>query len=270
MIRPVGRDLQVKPKRVTSPETKEKIRQALKGRGKGRKLSLETRIKMSLANKGKRPNHTGTLGMKFSEETREKMRNSNNKAWFKKGQVSLRKGKKFGPMSPEQKQRWSKMFKGRVLTEEWKQKIGRANSIALKGNKLSLETRQKLSEAHKNNLKSHEYYQKIGSLSAIKQSHQNGYTSIEKYVYEQLEKGGIAYEKQVLINDKFTVDAFIPSLNLAIEVDGDYWHSLPQHQLRDKAKNGYLAKLGLKILRIKESEVKKGINVIELIGGYGV
>ena len=81
-------------------------------------------------------------------------------------------------------------------------------------------------------------------------------TSIEKKVYDYLLLKGILFERQKLIGDKFLVDAYIPSLNLVIEADGDYWHSLDKVIKRDRAKNAYLTKCGFKLLRLTETEIR--------------
>jgi len=82
-------------------------------------------------------------------------------------------------------------------------------------------------------------------------------TSIEKKVYEELKKGGFLFETQKVIGGKFIVDAYIPALNLIIEVDGSYWHSLDKVKNKDKAENAYLAKCGYKVLRIPEDRVSE-------------
>ena len=83
-------------------------------------------------------------------------------------------------------------------------------------------------------------------------------TSIEKKVYDYLLLNGILFERQKLINGKFIVDAYIPSLNLVIEADGKYWHDMDRVQKKDKAENAYLTKCGFKLLRLKEKEINSG------------
>lgn len=83
-------------------------------------------------------------------------------------------------------------------------------------------------------------------------------TSIEVKVYKELKAKGFLFEKQKIINGKFIVDAYIPSLNLVIEADGVYWHSLPKVIARDKAKNAYLTKCGYNLLRLTETEINSG------------
>lgn len=83
-----------------------------------------------------------------------------------------------------------------------------------------------------------------------------------------LEEIGLAYRPQHLINGKFCVDAFVPSLNLVIQFDGDYWHGNPQKftalnstQERavryDRAHDAYMARCGYSVMRIWESDFKK-------------
>lgn len=98
-----------------------------------------------------------------------------------------------------------------------------------------------------------------GLKGLLKQQTMKEPTSIEKKVYEELKVRGILFEKQRLINGKFLVDAYIPSLNLVIEADGDYWHSLDRVKKRDKAKNAYLTKCGYNLLRLTETEINNGL-----------
>jgi len=90
-----------------------------------------------------------------------------------------------------------------------------------------------------------------GNLGVISQS--QGETSIEKKLYQELKDRGLLFEKQKLINGKFLVDAYVPSLNLIVEADGNYWHSLDR-----VAENAYLSACGFNLLRLSESEINDG------------
>ena len=96
-----------------------------------------------------------------------------------------------------------------------------------------------------------------------------GFTGIEMKLYSELENRGIFFEKQKLVNSRFIVDAFVPSLNLVIEADGDYWHSLDKVIKRDKAKNAYLLKCGFNLLRLSESEINTNL-FKEKLYSYGI
>jgi len=93
-------------------------------------------------------------------------------------------------------------------------------------------------------------------------------TSIERKVAEWLGDNNIYYRTQYRV-DHFSVDFFIPSVNLVIQTDGCYWHFNPcdcnvgkmpsgkqQTQLlRDQACNGVLLSRGLKVLRLWECNI---------------
>ena len=106
---------------------------------------------------------------------------------------------------------------------------------------------------------------KIGLKGLLVQQTSSTPTSIERKVYEELQKRGLLFEKQKLINGKFLVDAYIPSLNLVIEVDGNYWHSLERVVKKDRAENAYLTKCGFNLLRLSETEVNSGKFIERLV-----
>jgi len=128
-------------KAITSNETKEKISQS----NKGKKLSQETRTKLSKAKMGQ---PSWNKGLKYSQERLDSVR-------------SHRK-----PVSEETKLKMSISAKNKKLSLEHKQKI----SNSLKGNKRALglvhneETKKKVSETHKNRKQDSEHIKKrIGS-----------------------------------------------------------------------------------------------------------
>ena len=101
-------------------------------------------------------------------------------------------------------------------------------------------------------------FKEIGLKGLLKQQNMKEPTSIEKTIYDYLLLKGILFEKQRLINGKFIVDAYIPSLNLVIEADGKYWHTLDRVIKKDKAENAYLTKCGFDLLRLSEDEIRSG------------
>ena len=122
----------------------------------------------------------------------------------------------------------------------------------------SVETRVKISESNKNKELSTsklKQLRKNGLRGLLKQQSSKEPTSIEKKVYDYLVLKGIIFEKQKLINGKFIVDAYIPSLNLVIEADGSYWHGLDRVVKKDRAENAYLKKCGFNMIRLTEEEI---------------
>jgi len=91
-------------------------------------------------------------------------------------------------------------------------------------------------------------------------------TTIELKVKDQLGKWGIYFFHPFNLGDRFQCDFYIPSLNLIIECDGDYWHSREDMKRRDKAKDAYAKKCGYAVVRIKEHTIKeKSFDVYNII-----
>lgn len=84
-------------------------------------------------------------------------------------------------------------------------------------------------------------------------------TSLEKIARQALEELGINFKSKFWINIKGyspkEYDFYIPSLNLLLEIDGEYWHSLPKNIENDKYKNDLAKVAGYKLLRIPEKLV---------------
>jgi len=194
---------------------------------KGGKHTEETKQRMKEACKGK---ISPMQGKKHTEETKRKISLSHigKPAWNKKEPIVMicaNCDKEFEV--PVRRQ-----FKAKYCSRN------------CKGSNTSPEEKKRLKE--------------IGIMGTYKVTHMNEPTSIEKKIYEELKARGILFEKQKLINGKFVVDAYIPSLNLVIEADGEYWHSSDKAQKKDKAENAYLTKCGFNLLRLSGTEIKNG------------
>lgn len=92
-------------------------------------------------------------------------------------------------------------------------------------------------------------------------------TAPERYFIEILNELGIEFETQKIVGGKI-YDFFIPSKNMLIEVDGDYWHakdkelkemSLMQKKTfyNDIKKNAIAKNNGFEIERVWEEEIMK-------------
>lgn len=104
----------------------------------------------------------------------------------------------------------------------------------------------------------------------IAQQRRTGPNRLELAGEAILDELGVSYQTQVLLCEKFLVDAYLPSHRLVIQWDGDFWHGHPsklktgpalERQLRrrklDASQNSYLRKAGYTVLRFWESEVSK-------------
>ena len=71
---------------------------------------------------------------------------------------------------------------------------------------------------------------------------------------------GIQFYRQKPIGE-YIVDFFAPRAKLVVEVDGSQ-HTMGDHVQKDRIRNGYLASLGLKVLRFNSREVLKESNAV--------
>lgn len=81
-------------------------------------------------------------------------------------------------------------------------------------------------------------------------------TGIELAVAAVLDQMGIEYEAQKPI-DRVVADIFIPSRNLILECDGDYWHNLPGAKRRDMRRDLWLKSQGYRVIRLAEKLINK-------------
>jgi len=84
-------------------------------------------------------------------------------------------------------------------------------------------------------------------------------TTIEDLIYAELERRGVTYVKQQVVDGLYVVDALVPGARLVIECDGAYWHSRPGAAERDRKKDRYLNSRGYKIFRFLESAIRADV-----------
>jgi very-short-patch-repair endonuclease len=93
-------------------------------------------------------------------------------------------------------------------------------------------------------------------------------TRIEIATYEALDALRIEYKPQEPIG-RFVVDAYIPSMNMIVECQGDYWHCNPEKYPdgptnstqrggieRDKRRFDYFKRKGFRVVELWESDIK--------------
>lgn len=180
----------------------------------GKRLTEEHRKKLSLAHLGKLGN-CGMLGRKHSKETKVKM------SLAKKGKM---------PKNIEI------MRKGR------RKKIDEGmGKIWSKNNHFTEETKIK-------NIERRKYM-----VLPLKD------TTIEIKIQNLLKELGIEFftHQYMKIEHGYQCDILIPSMNLVIECDGDYWHKYPIGNDLDHIRTKELIEKGFKVLRLWEFEIKK-------------
>jgi hypothetical protein len=191
---------------------------AVRASNRIRVVSEETRRKMSESRKGKR----------HSLETRKKISLSN----IGKRHVIKDTSNYFGRVP------WNK---GMKMSSDLIEK----NRIAHLGQKQPWTGKPK-SEEHKRKL----------SIARSKQVFPLRDTKIERIVQEYLRANSIVFEahKRFIVNGRpHQVDIYVPSVDLPIECDGVYWHSLPNVLARDKEIDEVIHPL-----RLTENEILSG------------
>lgn len=184
--------------------------------------------------------------------------------------ASVSTAAKINPDSGETRYKKGSGSRGKKFSEEHRRKIGQARigrprpdfiQNIYKGPK-TLAMRQKQSATWQ--AKSHEQVllesqpgrDKIAEMYRLRKP-----TSLETAVMAILDSLGVKYEHNFKIGPYF-VDIFIVSHNLVIECDGEYWHNLPGRAGIDKRRDTILSKMGYKIIRIPEIDIKSGCEPI--------
>jgi len=84
----------------------------------------------------------------------------------------------------------------------------------------------------------------------------SGESSIEKKFREELEKRNIGFKQEVKMG-RYCIDFMIG--NIAVELDGKYWHDRLEIKRRDKLKEEMIKMQGYMFLRFKEEEINSNI-----------
>jgi len=152
--------------------------------------------------------------------------------------------------------------KGKHHDKQTKYKIGESRAKAWQ--KIDKETLTKLSEAAKQrwnsrDIKSRQQFTKIAQ-DAIRKAAKEG-SKLEKFLFSELKKLKYVVEKHkqyIVANDKIHIDLLLPTLGIAIEVDGPSHHKpiwglneFQRSQHIDKIKTALLFDKGFSIIRIK-------------------
>lgn len=185
-----------------------------------------------------------------TENTKEKMKIIHENLWnnleFKKKMKDVMKGKTgVYKRTDKAKRKMGEVKKGKkrpLFSEKHRKKIGKANSIALKGHKLSKETKIKIREWHINH-----------PNKKFKD------TSIELKVEAELQRRNINYQKQVPLCNIAIVDFYLPEYRIVIQCDGNYWHNRIGAKERDERQDKVLIFNGFNVYRFWEHEINESV-----------
>jgi len=254
-----------------SLETRQKISESLKGthqsmetrrrRGKSQRAYWES---LTLEQRQERGRLSGEAheGWVMSQETKDKISQSNREHWAN--------------LTTEEREEKAKPFIGNVPSEETCQKISEANigqkrtseqcqrmrdswtperlekyTKAVSAPK-SPEHRKKISDAHK------KYWKELTpeeQNDVMKRRCENSNpSSLELMIRAELDSRGIIYEPQYPLL-RYTIDIAFPDSKLAVEADGEYWHSHPDRVIKDEKRDSDLEEEGWRTIRFPESQI---------------
>ena len=117
----------------------------------------------------------------------------------------------------------------------------------------------KISESLKGKPKSEEHRKKI-QLNRNRMIIPKKDTTIEIKTQNFLKQMGIEFYTHFWIGrieHSYQCDILIPSMNLVIECEGDYWHKYPIGNDIDKIRTSELIQKGFKVLRLWEHEIRE-------------
>lgn len=158
---------------------------------------------------------------------------------------------------------WNKGLRGKDYLSHFKN--GKVGNKDLKGFKHSEKSKEKMKGRIPWNkglkgyhIHSQEYIKKIKERRS-KQKFPIKDSSIEVKIQNFLKELKVEFFTHQIMNQikhRYQCDILIPSLNLVIECDGDYWHKYPAGLERDHIRTKELIEKGFKVLRLWEFEIK--------------
>ncbi len=131
--------------------------------------------------------------------------------------------------------------------------IGKKNKGLRKGKKMSEEIKNKMKKYWRSPIGRKQQREK-----RVNQIFPKKDTSIEVKIQNFLKQLGIEFftHQYMKIEHGYQCDILIPSINLVIECDGDYWHKYPIGNDVDHIRTKELIEKGFKVLRLWEFEIK--------------
>jgi len=205
----------------------------------GKKCSEKMKKTLSIKRKGK------TYEEIFGVEPAKRMKVNLGLAF--KGKKSNKKGKTLDVQYGEKK------------ANKIKQKIKNKRKLQI----FTPKTRRKISKGNKLNYKKNPQ-RRINASKLMKETRKHQIfpvkdTTIEVKIQNFLKKLGIEFfthQHMKEIEHGYQCDILIPSMNLVIEADGNYWHKYPIGNDIDHIRTKELIEKGFKVLRLWECEIR--------------
>ncbi len=194
-------------------------------------------------------------GFKHTEETKKIISDHSKKHWKDLEYIKkVREGRKrtidkMGYVnSPKTRKKLSNIMKQKIKNKEFNpldiSPYIKGHKKGMLGKKQSEEAKRKIGEKNK----IHRKYQIFPKKD----------TKIEKKIQKFLKVLGVEFftHQYMKIEHGYQCDILIPSINLVIECDGDYWHKYPIGLEKDHIRTKELIDKGFKILRLWERDIK--------------
>lgn len=95
-------------------------------------------------------------------------------------------------------------------------------------------------------------------------------TSIERFFMDECTKLNILFKRKMPIQKYgHLYDFYIPKFNLLVEMDGEYFHSIPKQKIKDIEQMRIAENLGYNIIRITDVQIRNNKNiVVEILNGF--
>jgi len=165
------------------------------------------------------------------------------------------KGRKRPSFSEQWKSNISKAGLGKKQTFETIRK--KTETRLARGYRHSENTKKKIGLANKGYKHSEEFKKNCRERVIDNPPKKFKDTSIELKIEAELLSRNINYQKQVPLCKIGRVDFYLPEYRIVIQCDGDYWHNLPDHKVRDEMQNKILIFNGFNVYRFWEHEINE-------------
>lgn len=102
---------------------------------------------------------------------------------------------------------------------------------------------------------------KIAHANALAKMQKERTSKLEIKVLEKVRKLYPLAEGQI-VKDFYTVDLYIPEVDIYLDVHGNYWHNKPKHQSSNQRKRKFFQNKGLKYLELWGNEVDYADDIV--------
>ena len=233
---------------------------------KRRKVSDETRRRMSDAQKGRIPwnkgltKDTDTRIMEVSERVRAWHKENKNTDMYKERSRKMSEAMKKFDQTGDRNPMWGR---ARPDLAEYNRKYKSEQMMGEKnhmwGRKFTEEHRKKISQSTIKTFTPERRKEMSLRMIRTRGKGTNQNTKIELALQRGLKNEDIGFETQKNMFDITKADVFIPP-NVCVFADGNHWHHYPRGSIRDLLITMKLEQKGQKVLRFWGSEIKNNLD----------